>query len=907
MNIKKKIISLATLSLAALLLLVGVVLVENAVNPNGLIAQTTYRILVRRGLAADLPALATGEFGFSTDTKELHIGSSVGNLRVMGDYITPEMYGAMGDGVHDDTAAIQAALNIAKGTIDMEGEAISSAIGRTIFLTAEKTYGITSPLDVYSGTKFLGSGRTSNIKELPGFSGTELVRLKSIVTVTTACAAVEIGNIKFTSTTAGVAAIHNRTTSGGYITGINACHFHDIDLHTTDGIILDTYAQSTLIENIASYGYINRLIELRGNWNILKNIHKEGNTGSAVGAYIKVAKFNTAPSGSPTWVSSIGNYLENILIEGVGSTNKHHIEFDGVGQIHVHNFWMETALTDGYGVKVSDVLNYVRFTGVGPWFYPTLKMSITNSTPAEHQGIVYIENADLNNDDFGIEEAIEIDANSKLFIENAYSRVNTNSRLLSQAKNITIKNLFANLIGRQAGASPGFVASNQQGFTWGQNLLYNPSFEAGFYGWTTTANDMEVVAAEVGTGLAAHLHWDSPGAAEPLYQVMFAGTIPAGWIGQTMTVSMLVKGVGTATSFACPLVGGAGITPSTGYNKVYAGSGWGIASQSFVIQEVSNLSIGAYFVSSDNSTDWYIDDVVWSFGTSCLLGFPKAEQIELGTNSIIYETIAPTEGTWKAGDICYKIGPSASGTPGWVCTTAGSPGIWQAMADLGHSHQGVSSSDDPTFHSVVVNDGSNVLKIGGYSGATDSKFISSDEDYIGFLTYAGNALLIKAGGLVLTTTFTDIPGTSATNTLALKTGVAPGSSPADMSQIYSADAGAVAGQAGPHFRTERGGIFGMRSDTGTTLQYVYQKDDLADDGTVTLPDATSGMILVSCNAEAGMWLVQADGTCTKISGSTNTANTNADGSLCVYDGGTGAIVKNRLNATGEIRIVYYYN
>jgi len=32
-----------------------------------------------------------------------------------------------------------------------------------------------------------------------------------------------------------------------------------------------------------------------------------------------------------------------------------------------------------------------------------------------------------------------------------------------------------------------------------------------------------------------------------------------------------------------------------------------------------------------------------------------------------------------------------------------------------------------------------------------------------------------------------------------------------------------------------------------------------------------------------------------------------DANLCVYDGGTGAIVKNRLNATGEIRIVYYYN
>ena len=150
-------------------------------------------------------------------------------------------------------------------------------------------------------------------------------------------------------------------------------------------------------------------------------------------------------------------------------------------------------------------------------------------------------------------------------------------------------------------------------------------------------------------------------------------------------------------------------------------------------------------------------------------------------------------------------------------------------------------------------------------------------------------------------------GTGAAKTFAQATGSAPTTSPADAYQQYSADAGGVAGQAGPHFRTEGGGVFAMRSDTGTTLQYVYQKDDLADDGTVTLPDATSGMVLVSCNGEAGMWLVQSNGTCTKISGSANTDAADRDTKLCVYDGGTSAVVKNRLGALGEIRIIYYYN
>jgi hypothetical protein len=150
-------------------------------------------------------------------------------------------------------------------------------------------------------------------------------------------------------------------------------------------------------------------------------------------------------------------------------------------------------------------------------------------------------------------------------------------------------------------------------------------------------------------------------------------------------------------------------------------------------------------------------------------------------------------------------------------------------------------------------------------------------------------------------------GTSATQTLALGTGTAPSTSPADAFQIYSADVGAVAGQAGPHFRTEGGGVFGFRSATGATFEFTYQADALADDGTVNLPDATSGVCFVTCNAEAGMWLVKNDGSVVRVAGSANTDAADTDAKLDIYDGGTYAIVKNRLGTTGEIRIIYFYN
>ena len=133
--------------------------------PQSSLIGQTYRILVRRGLAADLPALAAGEFGFSTDTKELHIGSSVGNLRVMGDYITPEMYGAKGDGATDDRAAIQAAITAI----------ISAGSGRVVF--SAKTYAVASTITVNCGAGksviLCGSGKEgTSIKWIGAANGT---------------------------------------------------------------------------------------------------------------------------------------------------------------------------------------------------------------------------------------------------------------------------------------------------------------------------------------------------------------------------------------------------------------------------------------------------------------------------------------------------------------------------------------------------------------------------------------------------------------------------------------------------------------------------------------------------------------------------------------------------------------
>lgn len=56
--------------------------------------------------------------------------------------------------------------------------------------------------------------------------------------------------------------------------------------------------------------------------------------------------------------------------------------------------------------------------------------------------------------------------------------------------------------------------------------------------------------------------------------------------------------------------------------------------------------------------------------------------IRTAGRGVIYDTAAPTTGTWADGDIVWNSAPVAGGTPGWMCVTAGTPGTWKAMANL---------------------------------------------------------------------------------------------------------------------------------------------------------------------------------------------------------------------------------
>jgi hypothetical protein len=45
-------------------------------------------------------------------------------------------------------------------------------------------------------------------------------------------------------------------------------------------------------------------------------------------------------------------------------------------------------------------------------------------------------------------------------------------------------------------------------------------------------------------------------------------------------------------------------------------------------------------------------------------------------------TSYPTAGVYFVGDICWNTVPASGGIIGWVCTTAGTPGVWKAFGQI---------------------------------------------------------------------------------------------------------------------------------------------------------------------------------------------------------------------------------
>ena len=99
----------------------------------------------------------------------------------------------------------------------------------------------------------------------------------------------------------------------------------------------------------------------------------------------------------------------------------------------------------------------------------------------------------------------------------------------------------------------------------------------------------------------------------------------------------------------------------------------------FVIDNAASGARTAMYLTGENTN--------LTMGTSApipyMASFPK---IGLGdganTRRITYSTAAPTTGNAAQGDIVFNRLASAGGQVGWVCVTAGSPGVWRGFGTI---------------------------------------------------------------------------------------------------------------------------------------------------------------------------------------------------------------------------------
>jgi hypothetical protein len=623
----------------------------NAGTPARLYVNSDYSIQVqnRNGSVVYSAPQATERYGAliisSADISFLQAGSGAVVRTAqskMRDVVSVKDFGAVGDGVADDTVAIQAALNAFKSTSGFQ-----PTTTRIIFFP-EGTYLISSSLEVSSGQQLMGEGRKSLLKQHAGLMG-QIINLIGIMP-DDACNEVIIENLGFESA-GSVWAI--KATAGVVGQGL----FKNLIFNCGYCLSLATYTQSCVVDTLLSVGALDQLLHLRGNRNYAIHLDKEGSTGSSADPYILV----DAHSGG----GSNGNVIDDVLIEQATSANKVPVRFDGVEQLIFTNYWIEPTSTNGYGVHISNA-KYVHIGG-----YYQLPYSTNNKVKIETSSEIVFDHFDASSEDLPLSSLLEIDAQSSIVVKSLRNRRYIGTVPASQ-QNLLVEQF----VNQTAIGTPAHYAPTRHS-VFGGNMLQNPSFTAGDYGWSdfsTGTGTVTTPASEINSGVMLNIAYGSSG----IYVIGQQFTITAGMVGKPFTMSGWVRAV-TGTGWVGIYMDGCGADAGNGLERVYVADGWQFITRTFVPQSAGTLRTGFWII---NLQVVQFDDASFRAGQISVPAIEYSGSFDIAGKPVTFATAAPTTGLWPVGAHVFNSAPSIGQPKGWICTVAGTPGTWVSEGNL---------------------------------------------------------------------------------------------------------------------------------------------------------------------------------------------------------------------------------
>jgi hypothetical protein len=615
----------------------------------------------------------------ATVVRSLLGGSGVWR-RVFDGSISVKCFGARGDGQHDDTAAIQSAIDWL-GFASPHAQSIVDPPAAGEILFPNGVYRVSSPIKTYSGIALRGFGPRSVIEGAPSFAGRALVVLHAKLSPQKLVyfVAGSIDDLAFKG--AGLTAV---THDGEHHTAVLNSRFTRLYLGTRRGLALGdqgfAYLQACEVDTIYAFGSdVESVLDIDGNCNVLRNIDVEpqGSDPSSETPYLRVTR--TPPPGAAS-DEAAGNLLENVVVENVLSKKKPALVLERTRGTMLHGFHYEALpeATHPHALQIKDS-DGVRISG---------------DFQVQSSAVLVLRSLDVR-----IEQLRQIGlfidpdlgpgkARSSVVVGTLESTAGANAFPIGRAPGDrwTVEETLNRALAAHPEAAPGHSFRSRQRYLTAQNLLVNPSFEAGRFAWTFSRPPLSEAYAqsEVGAGLMAVFD------AAPGTVLSQEVAVPWSWRNQTLTFSALV-GLRAPGGAVLPYLSGAGTAPTATMNAVSA-VGWSILSQTFTLggdlpEGGTVLEVGVRvlrdpgYPKDEAVVIKAAADECWlAFGTEGIVSPGKFGSLELHGSTHAAEAACPTTGTWKVGDIVWNQAPSVEGTPprvvlGWIFTKQG----WAAL------------------------------------------------------------------------------------------------------------------------------------------------------------------------------------------------------------------------------------